>query len=166
MHITKLLMNIIIYHILHHPQGNGEAQQAVKTVKKLLKDSNDPNLALLSYRSTPLSWCQHSPAEILMGRQIRVTLPIPTKSLIPKWPDLQMFCIIDEQFKQKQMKNVDRQHRAIELPTFSDDEPIFVATDRGSAPTPGRIVQTTRDHYELYTDWTTKPSCVLFRICT
>ena len=38
----------------YRPQGNRKAKQAVKTVKKLLRDTNDPNLALLSYRSTPL----------------------------------------------------------------------------------------------------------------
>ena len=92
----------------YHPQGNGETEQAVKTVKKLLKDTNDPNLVLLSYRSTPLSWCQHSPVKLLMDRQICSTLPILTKSLIPKWSDLQNFCKIGEQFKQKQKKNFDR----------------------------------------------------------
>ena len=94
----------------YHPQGNGEAECAVKTVKKLLRDTNDHDLALLSYRSTPLSWCQHSPAELLMGRQIRSTLPISTKSLMPKWPDLDEFCKVNQQFKQKQKKNYDRQH--------------------------------------------------------
>ena len=130
----------------YHPQGNGEAERAVKTVKKLLRDTNNPNLALLLYRSTPLSWCQHSPAKLLIGRQIRSTLPIPTKSLIPEWPDLQKFRKVDEQFKQKQKKNFDRRHHAIELPIFNDDEPaaVFVATERGTNPTPGRIVQTTR----------------------
>ena len=43
-------------------------------------------------------------------------------------------------------------HRATELPTFSDDEPVFVTKERGSASTPGRIVQTTRDRsYEVRT---------------
>lgn len=85
-----------------------------------------------------------------MGRQIRSTLPISNKLLIPKWPDLQMFRMVDEQFKQKQKKNFDRRHRAIELPTFNDDEPVFVATGRDSTSTPGRIVQTSRDRsYEV-----------------
>ena len=85
----------------YYSQGNREAERAVKTVKSLLKDSSDPNLALLSYRSTPLSWCGHSPAELLMGRQIHSALPISTKSLTPRWPDLQTFRTVDEQFKQK-----------------------------------------------------------------
>jgi len=52
----------------HHPQGNGEAERVVKTAKRLLNGNSDPNLALLAYRLTPLSWCQLSPAQLLMGR--------------------------------------------------------------------------------------------------
>ena len=129
----------------YHPQGNGEAERAVKTVKKLLRDTSDHNLALLTYRSTPLSWCKHSPAQLLMGRQIRSTLPISTKSLMPKWPDLNEFCKINQHFKNEQKKNYDRRHRTSELPTFEEDESVFVATDRDSVPVPGRIVHTTRD---------------------
>ena len=33
----------------YHPQGNGEAEHTVKTVKKLLRDTGDHNLALLTY---------------------------------------------------------------------------------------------------------------------
>ena len=38
----------------HHSQGNGEAERAVKTIKRLLKCNSDPNVVLLLYRSTPL----------------------------------------------------------------------------------------------------------------
>ena len=38
----------------HHPQYNGEAEHTVQTVKRLLKKEGDRNLALLSYRATPL----------------------------------------------------------------------------------------------------------------
>uniref|UniRef100_A0A1A8FRD6 Integrase catalytic domain-containing protein n=1 Tax=Nothobranchius korthausae TaxID=1143690 RepID=A0A1A8FRD6_9TELE len=61
-----------------HPQANGKAEKGVHIIKQLLKkatDSNsDPYLALLSYRTAPLD-CGLSPAELLMSRKLRTTLP-------------------------------------------------------------------------------------------
>ena len=88
----------------YHPQGNGEAKHAVKTVKELLRDTNDHNLELLTYQFTPLSLCKHFPAELLMGRQICSTHPVSTKSLMPKWFHLNEFHKVDQQFKNKQTK--------------------------------------------------------------
>ena len=48
----------------HLPQSNKHAERAVKTAKKLLRNTKDPHMALLSYRSTPLAWCGLSPAEL------------------------------------------------------------------------------------------------------
>ena len=60
----------------YHPQGNGEAERAVRTVKSLLKECTDPHLALLLYRTTPLPFCNYSPAQLLMGRRLRSPVPI------------------------------------------------------------------------------------------
>ena len=74
----------------HFPSSNGQAERAVKQVKHLLKRADDPFLALLSYRSTPMPWCGKSPAELLMGRNIRANLPHTTDSL-HHWPYLEDF---------------------------------------------------------------------------
>ena len=58
-----------------YPQSNGQAERAVQTVKNILKQSQDPFMGLLSYRSTPTPWCGLSPAELCMGRRIRTSVP-------------------------------------------------------------------------------------------
>ncbi len=72
------------------------------------EDTDDPYLALLSYRTTPLAWCNISPAELLMGRR---NLPQLEEQLDPRWPDLEHFRNMDHDFKQKQKCNFDRRHR-------------------------------------------------------
>ena len=71
----------------HFPQSNGEAERGVQTVKKLLKMSDDPYLALLSYRTTPLPNNGYSPSELLMNRKLRDNLPTTENELRPKIPD-------------------------------------------------------------------------------
>jgi hypothetical protein len=84
-----------------YPQSNGQAKRTVQTVKRLLKKSKDPYLALLSYQSTPLPWCNLSPSELLMGRRLRTTLPQTVKQLIPPWPYLSEFKRADVQHKER-----------------------------------------------------------------
>ena len=59
-----------------YPQSNGQAERTVRTVKKMLKQSTDPYLAILNYRATPLPWCKLSPAELLMGRRLKTQVPL------------------------------------------------------------------------------------------
>ena len=70
-----------------YPTSNGLVEAAVKNVKNLIKHSNDPYLALLAYRNTPLTDLMYSPAELLMGRRLRCDLPIAPQNLLPKIHD-------------------------------------------------------------------------------
>nr|AAI24691.1 Zgc:153522 [Danio rerio] len=65
----------------HYAQSNGQAEKGVHILKQLLKKAadsdSDPYLALLSYRASPLQR-GFSPAELLMKRKLRTTLPSHT----------------------------------------------------------------------------------------
>ena len=62
-----------------NPRSNGQAEAAVKIVKGLLNQAKysgqDPYLALLAYRSTPVDSHLRSPAEMLYQCTIRTTVP-------------------------------------------------------------------------------------------
>lgn len=121
----------------HFPQSNGMAERMVKTTKRLLQRSDDPYLALLIYRSTPIPWCGFSPAELLMGRCLRATLPLSEKKLVPGWSYVAEFRQRDQAFKKKQKKAYDKRHRVAELPIIPDDTKVWVTS--GPTPTPGRV---------------------------
>ena len=95
--------------VLNFPQSNGQAERCVQTVKNLLKKSSDPNLALLSYRTTPLLWYDLSPAELCMGRRLRTSLPQTNKMLTPQWE------FMNKAIKVKQKENFDFRHRVREV---------------------------------------------------
>ena len=71
-----------------YSQSNGEVERAVQTVKNILQKEKDKELAILAYRSTPLS-TGYSPAELLMGRKLQNTIPTFQTQLNPRWPDLE-----------------------------------------------------------------------------
>ena len=72
----------------HFPRSNGKAEKTVQIAKNLLKkakrEGSDPYLAILNYRNTPIDGLDASPAQMLMHRRTRTTLPTASKLLKPK----------------------------------------------------------------------------------
>jgi len=63
----------------NYSQSNGRAENAVKTVKRLMQKAaesgTDPLLAILEWRNTPAESSNLSPAQIMFGRQTRTLIP-------------------------------------------------------------------------------------------
>ena len=70
-----------------YPQSNGLAEKAVQTAKRIVTKAaasgRDPYIALLEYRTTPISDCGKSPAQLLMSRRLRYILHSTPASLQP-----------------------------------------------------------------------------------
>ena len=123
-----------------YPQSNGQAERGVQTVKGLLKEVDDPYMSLLNYRTTPFPWCNLSPAELSMGRQLRSNLPQIKDKQRPAWPYLEEFCKQNELFKQRQKADFDRRHRVRPLPPIPSDTEVWITS--GDQPIPGRVTAT------------------------
>ena len=119
-----------------YPQANGEAERAVQTIKSLLSKEGDPYLALLSYRATPLL-NGYSPAELLMGRKLRTTVPSPPDTYRPFTPNQAEVQEKEKMIKEKMKQNHDCHHRATTLKPLQIGERVRI-TDNQSE---GSIVQ-------------------------
>ena len=112
-----------------YPQANGEAERAVRTEKNLLKKSDDPYLAMLAYRSTPLE-NGYSPAELLMGRRLRTMIPTIAKQLAPKLPKGSKLQGKEGRMRQRQKNNFDQHHRAKELQPLAKGDKVWIPDNK------------------------------------
>ena len=120
----------------------------VKTVKKLLQQSDNPCLALLTFHSTPLPWCNLSPAELLRGRQLRTRLPQIPQHLKLTWSYLTQLWKKDKRFKETQKRNFDRHHRAKELPDLPDGQTVWITS--GATPVKGTVISSQSEQPRSY----------------
>jgi transposase InsO family protein len=135
------------------PQSNGMAEAAVKIVKSFMKKGTEPVKALMVYRATPLA-NGYSPAELLMGRKLRTTLPCAPQQLQPKTVDVKELRGKEENMKEKQKENYDHHHGARDQSEFSPGEKVWVKDMRvwghivGKANSPRSfLVQTPNGSY-------------------
>jgi hypothetical protein len=89
-----------------YPQSGGLHERTVQTVKNILKKccetDQDPYLALLDYRNTPIDGV--TPAQALMSRRLRSSLPISQQRLQPATIDRTTFLTIRGEQQQQQKK--------------------------------------------------------------
>ena len=108
-----------------YAQANGEAERAVRTVKRLFDKCPVPHLALLAYRSTPLEQ-GYSPALLLMSRNLRTTVPIHTCKLKPEVIAPERLSKKDSELKQRQKENYDSRHRVHDLPPLTAGDQVYL----------------------------------------
>ena len=123
------------------PQSGGLHEKAVQTVKRLLQkineDNSDPYLALLDYRNTPINGV--SPAQALMNRRLRSTLPISPQVLTPKLLDQSAFLSQREKEQTIQKKYFDVGTQP--LPPLNQHDQVRMKKDHQSKWQPATVVK-------------------------
>ncbi|XP_062509074.1 uncharacterized protein K02A2.6-like [Corticium candelabrum] len=125
-----------------YPQGNGLAESTVQTVKDILKKAvltrEDPHLALLAYRTTSHSSTGISPAQLLMGRRLRNTLPSAPGHLQPETISRDAVVSRDIQNKTDQASTYNRHRGVRTLPQLLPGDYVLVwNADQKQWQTPG-----------------------------
>ena len=107
-----------------YPQSNAVSERAVKTIKGLLKKSEDQYETLLSFRPTPLS-NGYSPTWLLMGRKLQTTVSVVPSSLDQQWSHFQDARKAQRENKQHQKKACDKRRRVVDLRPLKPGEHVW-----------------------------------------
>ena len=118
----------------NYPQSNGLIKRNVQTIKRLYKKAMEGNnsfdLALLEYRNTPISGMDLSPAQLLMSRRLRSTLPMTHSLLTPTINE-----DVTERLKDRQEKQQVYYNRgARPLPPLSEGDTVQYKTGKSWRP--------------------------------
>ena len=114
-----------------YPQSNGEVERAVQTIENFLKKGQDPYKALLNYRNTPLDGIGLSPAQILMGRRLKTSLPTSAELLKPQGtPEIKQHL---QKIKERQKFYYDK-HCSKELPPLDKGDQVSLKHEKHHTP--------------------------------
>ena len=116
----------------YFPQSNGEAERAVQTIKNLMKKKDDLYLAILAYRTTPTE-IGYSPAELLMSRKLRTTVPLLPELRKPVTVDPSLVAEKDAKLKARQKRNFDERHGTREVSPLHHGDTVWIPDRQSSA---------------------------------
>ncbi|XP_033127976.1 uncharacterized protein K02A2.6-like [Anneissia japonica] len=123
----------------YHAQANGQAEKAVHISKNILKQT-DYISALMAYRSTPIPSLGLSPSVLLMGREIRTTLPQLHVKLKPYTPNQKDIRVADKSYKRKGEVYYNSKYGARNLKELKPGDKEKIKSKHGWGST-GRIVK-------------------------
>ena len=106
-----------------YPRANGTAERMVQTVKNIFKKSIDPHLGLLAYRTAPLI-TGFSPAQLLMNRELRTTIPQLQRTV--ETAQHTTHYAKNEEYKHKMKDNHDKAHRVRQLPPLNLGDQVHI----------------------------------------
>ncbi|XP_062621197.1 uncharacterized protein K02A2.6-like [Saccostrea cucullata] len=125
----------------NYQQSNGLAERFVQSAKNMLnkahKEGKDPYLSMLAYRNTPIEDVG-SPAQLLMNRRLRSTIPATNKILRPRCVNLKTTREKIQNSKQKQKFYYDRNTKPLEY--LKKNETVRIQLEKGGKWNPGKIV--------------------------
>ncbi|XP_067949977.1 uncharacterized protein [Watersipora subatra] len=104
-----------------YPCTNGLAESAVKIVKGLWEKSQDKDVALSAYRTTPLA-SGYTPSDLIFGRAIRSNLGFPYESDV----DYELFEENEIRCKKKVKKRWDKKYRVSKLDELKPGQMVYV----------------------------------------
>jgi transposase InsO family protein len=111
-----------------YPQANGAAEAAVKIAKRMLVQE-DVNLALMTYRNTPLEATGLSPNELMLQRRVRDRLPILNSHCKPKQINKYEVQERHELYQQRHKTYYDNHYGAQEMQDLRPGDSVRIKLD-------------------------------------
>ncbi|XP_064475339.1 uncharacterized protein K02A2.6-like [Ornithodoros turicata] len=123
--ISKIRRGIQVQTHHFEPEISPKQRHGRSSRKGYMKKTGDPYETLLSYRSTPLK-NGYNPAELLMGRRLRTTLPVAEEMLLPKKVDHEAVKKVEKVLKQRQKQQYDRHYGIRPLSDLDEGQDVWV----------------------------------------
>ena len=108
-------------------------------MKRILK-KDDPFIALMVYRATPIPATGVSLSQLIMGRQIRTTVPMLTSNMLPAWTGFSTTCEADKRMKERYSSAYNRKHGARSLSDLQTGQVVQLKSDNQKQWSPPAIV--------------------------